>query len=157
MMNFDDQHSAKVFGLRLSAIRGMALLVNVVSMIDANAWPLEERCFDIKKHRGNIRETARREMLGLSDVLVSYFSILNATESVDEDVIGDIQKWTAHEHAVEDIDGLDVSNLMTKWLDEDKALFANIRSWQLYHRDVPRQLFWERMRTFRAHDDPWEI
>lgn len=157
MMDFDDVHSERVFGVRLSGIRGMATLLHVIAMVDAKAWPLGERCFDLQRHDGNVRDTAHSEMVALSDVVTAYFrNVLpfilgNATESERVHLEEWVIKWTGGE--------TDGAKLMIKWLDQDKRLFANIRSWQLYQRDVPRNLYWNRRRHFdRIHrGEQWEI
>ena len=164
MMDFDDLYSDYVFGVRFSGIRGMAALVNVIAMIDADIWPIGERCFDLKRYHGNIRDTAHLEMSGISRVLASYFENMlpiimeNVGEAMRDGVREEIKRWIGvAEQDVLDVDGLDVSNVIQLWLDEDKKMFANIRAWQLYQRDVPRNLFWERRKRFKAHDVPWEI
>merc|ERR1712087_565679 len=98
-------------------------------------------------------DTILAEVGGLSEVLSTYIrNILPFVldHGVDKERI---KLWLA----VDDLEfrGFDVPGLLTRWLKQDQKLFANIRAWQLYQRDVPRNLFWERLHKFVPKSNPW--
>ena len=155
MKDFDDEYENQMFGVSLSGLRGMVTLINIISIIDPRTWPKQQKCFNLDNDNGDIKDISRKELSHITGLLYKYLYrllpvVLNKLSNDDngikkKEISNKIEKWTD----TTDIGKLDIPKLIIKWIEQDKKMYANIRSWFLYHRDVPRNMFWE----FRNYDE----
>eukprot|EP01083_Nonionella_stella_P016718 46694_1 len=158
MMDFDDAYKEITFGVGLAGLRGMATLVNVMSVIDPRTWPTNDKCFYLRKHGWSLQDTIQNELHEMMSVVHTYFvNILPVIRNTLPNeqmkyVDNKIRIWTDQGPMRNDFSNLNVAKLITKWIEEDKALYANIKAWVLYQRDVPRQMFYQKKHGYTERE-----